>query len=450
MFILIFQMNAVKISPFYRSMILREKAGSVSDTDMLEIARVRGKDGDRAHAVNINPNMTNDSKDKEATKRRTKPTIFLHVGPPKTGTTSTQVALTIWKDALLQHDHMEYLGFHMWPDGKWQNYGAAGRGLADTQCLAKSYRASKNNQKRMECFDTFLESLNKKYSSSESEVPNDLILSDEVFTRNRGFLWETQKLEYLAANLQDKYNLEVIITYRRIEDWYPSARRQINIRAQNIGSWKGPIEPLFPEVLKWARKQSHGNYPSPAELIGRFTRASGNDDTKLKYHVYNFHKSTNLFQTLACDILDARHACYLSKLENTTQVYMGDDKIEKDFLLYDEILSMAANRSLFNGERIKRRKALKKTHRWFTTNPNATIRDLPMKCPSRAELEEFLSISLMTEKSTVPEFASASGVEQSHNESFWNAADSAKFCSVDVETVLKDPEWLRYFSSFRK
>jgi len=71
-----------------------------------------------------------------------------------------------------------------------------------------------------------------------------------------------------------------------------------------------------------------------------------------------------------------------------------------------------------------------------------TVHDLPMKCPSRDELEEYLQASLAYERAVVPEFAEVH--EEEHIKEYWKKAET-KYCSIDTEQVLQDAVWLRLF-----
>jgi hypothetical protein len=373
----------------------------------------------------------------QQSKDRTKPTIYIHVGPPKTGTTTTQTALTVWKDSLLENDGIEYLGFHMWPNGTWRVYDTLGSGVAELSggCISDMTKP---------CYRTVLDKLRDKYSHDKARnkdgIPNDLILSDEVFTRSRYLLGNQEGLERFQENIKDMYNLQVIVAYRRFEDWFPSARRQVNLRSQKPSYWIGPIPPQFPQALKLARRNSHSVYPAPAELIQLLKQRS-----TLNIEVYNFHENSDLFQTFACGVLHAQQTCKLSRSPNATKVFMTFDKSVKENLLYDEIVSMAADAGILNKIQYHRKIAVHAARIWHQEIKNRTANELPMKCPSKAEMDEYLQLSLAIERDVLPDFAAKR--EKAHIQAFWDAAAAKTYCSVDTDTVLKDSEWLEFFQS---
>jgi hypothetical protein len=377
-----------------------------------------------------------------------KPTIYIHIGPPKTGTTTIQTLLTVWNRTLLKLDHVEYLGFHMWPNHTWKIYEDLGNSIAGLSSHCKP-----NNNQTQACYQSLLDNLRTKYEQEQTNkndgtVVNDLVLSDEVFTRGRDILTKFEELESFQTDVQDMYDLKIVVTYRRYEDWYPSARRQLNLRSQKSSKWVGPIQPQFPAALEYARKNSHYGYPAPAELIRSLQRNS-----KLEVLIYNFHEHLdNMIVPFACDILHAQHTCQLSKLPNSTKVYMTSDEKVKDNLLYDEIVSTAADVGLLDPSLLERKSAVHGARIWYQEIQNRTIQDIPMKCPPNDELKEYFQLSLDIERQMLPEFSTTAEEkeEESHKQSFWDAAKSKKYCSVDTDIVMKDPEWLEFFQTVSK
>ena len=346
---------------------------------------------------------------------------------------------------------MEYLGFYMWPNHTWKVYENIGKSIAGLSSHCNPNTNDDNHNETKSCYQSLLENLRTKYTqevNNNDGIVNDLVLSDEVFTRNRAILTNYEELETFQKDVHDIYNLKVVVTYRRYEDWYPSARRQINLRSQKTSTWIGPIKSQFPMALKHARKNSHQIYPAPAELIQTLQQ----QNSTLDISVFNFHEnSDNMMETFACTILqNAHHTCQLSKLPNSTKVYMASDKEVKDDLLFDEIVSMAADIGLVDSTLLKRKVAVTGARIWYQEIQNhTTMKDIPMKCPTDDELNEYLQLSLDVEKQIIPEFVS-SEVEEAHKQTFWDAAKSNKYCSVDTDIVMKDPEWLVFFQTVIK
>ena len=391
------------------------------------------------------------------------------MGPPKTGTTSTQTSLTVWKDEL-RKDRYDYLGFHMWPNPvRWKNYGPVGAvfGNPAANCLNLAMKSKTSSasggggDETPDCWKTFMTKHLKEYyhnntsssSSSDEEgrqqravVSNSAIVSDEAWTRRRADdYWTAKKLKFLETEIREYYDLEAVVTYRRLVDWYPSARRQILLRGKRKTWPKNGIPPLFPGVLKLSRTMEHSHYPSPLKLVRALEREN------VTFRVLNFHELSSggdLLQNFVCNVLrDADHTCAMARMENATKIHMGSDDRVKEDLLYDELVTHAASAGVvgvINTTLVKRMDALE-IARWYqenVLNKTGGPNEFPMKCPSRSELEEYLQHSIEMERLVVPDFAIQPGVEEDHAAKFWNSAETTnKFCSVDAEKVLKDPNW---------
>jgi len=357
-----------------------------------------------------------------------KPSFLIHVGPPKTGTTTTQTILTVYRDQLLL-DNIDYLGFQMWPDHHWQKYEALGRSIQDIPgCL---WCKQKNHICAKTCWPRFTELLREQRGHG-----NSILLSDEVYTRNRSF--PAKYFRDLQEYVRDDWNLEFIVTYRRLEDWYPSARRQIMLR--NKGKWpKHPYAPLFPGVLNSAKGMRHTSYRTSKEVISALESAG------LTVRVFNFHENNNdLTKTVLCNVLpEATHACAAS-LNSPIDLHMADDKQEKENVFYDEILTNAIGQGLFDQKTVSKKNARKRARRYVEETLNMTVHDLPMKCPSREELEEYLQASLAYERAVVPKFAEAH--EKEHIKEYWKKAET-KYCSIDTDQVIQDAGWLKLFEN---
>jgi hypothetical protein len=398
-----------------------------------------------------------------------KATLFVHVGPPKTGTKTLQVMLTAWEGILMEKDNILYTGLRVMPDQGRRSGPAIGDLLRNFQCFVSAFNADRANKTLPGCFTYSVQKFEEEYHKSMGQdgVPTSFIQSSEFLTENRKLLWNLIGYEFFQRHVEQYYNLKIISTYRRLEDWYPSARHQVVLRTQNK-RWKAEIPPIFPQVLDLARTETHWAYPTPSEFIQRVWQFNRMDDKKqsnLTLLVHNMHldkDSFDMFETFVCTILQAENTCQFIQQQRRQEETHGNSAVDMNFfknlkmndspdkkinLLYDEIASAAAARNIINKDKIKRRPAWLKLRAFHEETLNQTIKDLPMQCPSHDQLEEYLNISITVERKIVPEFAASPEVEEEHRAGFWKSADSGKYCSVNVTAVLEDATWRKFFQS---
>jgi hypothetical protein len=256
-------------------------------------------------------------KDKSKSK---KPTLILHVGPMKSGTTFIQMNLLGNKrvQKILLQDNVTLIEF---------NYIKFGQ-LKD-QCLS---RVDENQE---ECEDDalwkdFLRLLDDAYHPGTTVIHSTETYStipDNKFTIN------------LLRSLQEKWNVKVLVFHRRPSGWFPSMyhqKRKSMMYMSRSGRYKGYPNPNAESMLtfpKFLEEQELHNWDSwsTAEL---FQRIFGEANVR----ILNFHAS-NLAVEFLCEGIDAPTACAWAQ-NNTFQSNNANN-----FLLFDEdLLVMEAHR----------------------------------------------------------------------------------------------------------
>lgn len=141
------------------------------------------------------------------------PKLFLHIGLPKTGTTTIQHFLRINSAVLSRFGAI---------------YPKAGRSYEAHHQIAMSLEGVPRDWVESSDLDTTLECLR---SEVQQFGANKVILSSEIFTfvKNPGLIRET---------FQKDFELFVLIFLRRQDDWIESCYRQDLI----VGDFDGPIE----------------------------------------------------------------------------------------------------------------------------------------------------------------------------------------------------------------
>ena len=108
-----------------------------------------------------------------------RPYFILHVGPPKTATTTLQTELTKFDFNILLMDNYVYLGQRMIdPNNMWRHlHGNLLKVLKDRDCQVAVNKARLSNQTWPECWVEFLDTLEKRRKEGHS-----IILSEENFS----------------------------------------------------------------------------------------------------------------------------------------------------------------------------------------------------------------------------------------------------------------------------
>jgi hypothetical protein len=113
-------------------------------------------------------------------------------------------------------------------------------------------------------------------------------------------------------------------------------------------------------------------------------------------------------------------------------------------MLYDEIVSYGAHKGYFDPDHVQRKTAIKLAQEYHRRNTTTAASSLPLACPSREMLGEYLNLSLEMEKEMVPSYVTIQ-TERQHVESFWRSTD--RYCSVDIAAIERGTLWMGFFKS---
>ena len=109
---------------------------------------------------------------------------------------------------------------------------------------------------------------------------------------------------------------------------------------------------------------------------------------------------------------------------------------------YDQIATAAADRGLVNTVRRQRLTVTKEIAKYMSLN-GTEVTDLPRVCPTKENIEKLYNISLSQEMKLFPERNPNWEVKALFDE----AIKQKKLCSVDVDKVLEDEEWRKFFET---
>ena len=405
-----------------------------------------------------------------------KPFLVIHVGPPKTGTSTLRDSFRRFNlDGIFAQDGYEY------------NTPFVTDNVMDFRChrelleLRQSIQSKfgKNTtttitemtlKRSVPCWNKALNNLDEYRELNGTHLlASNETWSFDIHTAGRtdttnGGQYLMVDWESIQQTIMPKWNLLIVITYRRYPEWKYSAFNQMN-----------KYKTTKPKLQLWPDEGIGGRIIEPMaipmtreDMIPISFRYT--DDLKremdmhpyIPYAILNMHSGRGddvdgggdgLISSFLCDILPkADHSCQYSrkmeKDESTAERVLNPSSDHP--LFYDALAIAAYEAGLINGTLYKRPEVadIIQHHHMVTLNMSSSF-DLPLTCPTQSQYDGMLNLSLSLEKELVPQFANLPSTEVEHRSSFWKQVETKKFCWIDTESVLKDATWLEFFVRFR-
>jgi hypothetical protein len=443
------------------------------------------------------------------------PYFVIHMGPPKTATSSLQEELTARNDPnsnntknansqshLLLADNYVYAGAYM-KDGqllRFDTYSTSNattaikRAMTDLQCQAAVYKARTNNNHTYTSTQSNAATHTNNTSSSSSSYSDgggvyyppcwqnfrhaldesqgrNILLSQEIMSFRLMSIREKGRpapVDWVALKqaLEGRWNLVVVVAYRRLTEWLPSAKQQNerwNALKPAMNNWPGNrslgrhIPPIFPHVLhhldyiqgsprrppKWLPKNSRKFQYLYVSNVMELLRAHD-----VPFIILNLHQPEPLLVTFFCHVLpNAAHNCAASRQQATvdgTRGGEGEKRANREqSVAYDMLATAAAVRGLFDRHVWARHTVALAAKEYHERVMNSTRWILT--CPSKHDLESYLQASLSMEADLLPDFYQSDAGEQQHRAEFATAVARKKYCWINAPAVLEQPVWRDFF-----
>jgi len=371
------------------------------------------------------------------------PKAYVHIGAPKTGSTSLQD--TMFKDRDTLKEDSYYLALHgQVRRGKFDDYvfdnvlvecDSLGACIWSDEEKEVVFQGSGDNNAGV-CPE-YLPIYFNKLMSMANDAEGNLVISNEWLNRPSS---ETGLVDLLKG-----FQPVIVIYYRRFFDWVISAHFQwhFDIGTPTFESLQGKIR-----LVDFLRLFCGRLFASDDDLeldaladltdIQEYTyhswkryNAVPKYDDNIK--IVNFHNG-NIIKTFYCDVLKAEKSCELESERTETLKTRA-----KDSTAYFDLA--VGTHWLRNNEDQNDKELFQKTAEKFKermTSRGLVEDDLPKECLSKSEQQKLLRVSLAYEKILLPETYEAGEVET--KEHFAKLSTKNRFCSVDLN-IVNDPKW---------
>eukprot|EP00984_Skeletonema_dohrnii_P032031 scaffold25418_cov131-Skeletonema_dohrnii-CCMP3373.AAC.8 len=344
------------------------------------------------------------------------PSIILHVGPHKTGTTALQsfiYDLVKVNNNIFLEDNLRIPLEHELP-GCFHREGV---GLNLPHCSINRFKRDGGQMSNSMC-GSMREAFPKFVADAYNKSQNILVVAED-FDRS---LINFNRLHFL---LQPYKKIKVVSTYRRLHDWLPSWYNQIADHYQ-LEYARG--NETYPSFVEWVEEKydkflkAHG-----VTVAERFKSYEFIESV----HLINMHDmADSLADTFFCDILQAKATCKAIK----DGVRPSKSNIGFDHE-YQRLAIEAKRAGKIPASSLEKKIQIRRVSKFLMMQVEQTNTSLPRLCPSNETLEKILTQELEHESKYLPEWSESQGGEEALRKSFEKAVQK-KFCAFDVVKIF--------------
>ena len=389
--------------------------------------------------------------------RRPKINAFVHIGPPKTGTTTIQQ----YSSTLVKHLLKD--GYKM----PWSNLDLQLSSCDRVHCSNQVHFSTCFMASNIYNMNTFQDKIpfKEKYPcrpdllQSGLEIANhnySLFVSAETFA-----LVDASGAMALSQYLLPWDNVTIAVTYRRYYEWLVSYYNELN-RGDSWSAFKANATiKLRPSILDslsdpvWIKTVASRH---TLFLVPMFKKEFDN------VIVMNFHgdveNNKTLEENVYCDVLPgSKNTC-----EKVTELINQDGKLlinkSPGSFLYQNIAYIAHRSNLINVNTKERYTVVQRKIEAFyrentgipeharvnfdKSNVSSSVPKVKLKCPPQEVLDFLLDVSIRAERELVPDFFSSPRGETELKLDFEKKSKTT-LCEVDIAAMLNESEWKQFF-----
>jgi len=372
--------------------------------------------------------------------------FIIHVGPSKTATTTLQHDCRDMKE-ILEQDHYVYLGKY----GRATRHSALEQTMMDRTCLQALHEARNSNNPKVSysqvpCWQPVLKEVDSYYQQGKS-----IILSSEHYTNTEspyyddGGKYFDALTDALHQMLDSHWKVLVVVGYRRYMEWVPSALKQLHsapLAPRRTYGLQNKCTDNWTTISEWMHREpspSAKNYHFTDSIVPMWSQRGGFPTAILNFHSTDHtHNDMHISTQFFCHVVpDAPHTCRYTQQRSPDATRQSNAR-SSALSSYHNLILEAAARGLIDPTTTPRHTRVSQLADYYEGTLGLKHKDLPLTCPSRAELTELLDISLRLEREWLPEFYRHPVLgETAHRAAFWKLADEKKtFCSIDTDRLL--------------
>lgn len=419
--------------------------------------------------------------DLQTASRSAKPTMLLHLGISKTGTTALQCSLVYSmaskENVFLKNDNYRYLGTSPKECGNTERFKRpflrnnpgvfySGHGLHWPNLHGRYPEDSVYGTEVGHFFDHNSTQKRKPAMSSKlREMLDSLDKNQNGIIVFEGFdRCSDSHIATLAEVLED-WDVKVVINYRRFFEWLPSYYSEIT-RIRMRSKYQLPREGVSKEDSKELLPFDLDNRGAFSQLVQDFER-SGQHPTEIvrkryaKYFhnitVVNIHDYSNeksYKEYLFCEIiLNAPNTCAALKSGTIKMLHRKHASNPSFQFDYDMLVMEAFKRGLLDANHDDKTKSLVGRKEAFEAVKHRqegvlhkTTKHFPLVCLSNATVHRLFDLSLRVEKGM---FGQSALRDDQHYQEFARTVTKKKYCHADVAAVLEDEDWQSFFATLQ-
>lgn len=441
----------------------------------------------------------NFSEKQSASLQGEKQHLILHVGPPKTGTTTLQNSLYQIKEKLLNMDNYYYLArsedaksmenkWMYWVSNEighefrtylrdigesegdflvkddFEVYLNKGQAIDyDKKWRQMSYIDTKKRHKKKENrkgdFKEKVKDLlaENKYKSLDHyhdlfsnlnklrEDHQSVIISAEQFCFNNKLLPDNARLWNLfAPPLLENWEVIVVVTYRRYYEWITSFYYQENLQ-RFFPNRKETMESFIMNILEQSRSlKKDGKWLHVHPTFHAYTKYKNHFD---HVKIINLHdvKQGDIATNFICNAVpNADHTCsYMKSSTFKSPILRKSTGLDFHLLVQIAFDRKYIQMHLFDSNLIYDQ-AVKATKRF---HEESFEDEFSYKCLPSDITDEILEMSQAFEKELLPDWYQIDENRKSLHDGFQNVLKEQRFCEPDYEEILSKSEWRNFFSS---
>jgi len=361
-----------------------------------------------------------------------RPTIFFHVGPRKTATTTIQCSLrkyetmAVWKD----------LGVKVLSTRDCKRRNLINDEFLPFKCF-KYWTKLKPNI----CWMQYRNMIHDLYTNEN--ITTFIISNEELDTlRLSKETWE-DIVRQILADFDSEFEINFILTYRNYWEQYLSRYKQkyanTLYQRKRMRIWPKDEGKIVPTIIEFI-EDTAGALSTPQQ-IESFRYVSANN-SKVHFSMMDFHSKTNIMKDFL-SLLKIEEKIRDEFVNETEGVSHMNKATTSETIIAQDRLAIATYQAALVPQNVTRHTLRNQIGRYFE-EMEFSSKELPLVCPSNEFTSKLLSKSIEFHKLSFP---SSNDVEVKAELSMKFEKDMNMFCYLNTTAFLESKSFQQYLTS---